>query len=100
MMPGRSLCLRLRDQQHHSHPLWRACYWRIEEKDGGTYLQVEFVALSRSIPVIFAWLINPLVKNIRRTLLSNLLIATGRTVAGNGHGVLYSNTGDDTENSS
>ena len=61
--------------------LWRLDnYWRIEEKDGGTYLQVESVGLSRTIPVIFAWLINPLVRNIPRTVLSNLLNATRRAV--------------------
>jgi hypothetical protein len=62
--------------------LWRLDnYWRIEEKDGGTYVQVESVGLSRSIPAIFAWLINPLVRNIPRTVLSNLLNATRRAVA-------------------
>ena len=62
--------------------LWRLDnYWRIEEKDGGTYVQVESLGLSRSIPAIFAWLINPLVRNIPRTVLSNLLNATRRAVA-------------------
>jgi hypothetical protein len=61
--------------------LWRLDnYWRIEEKDSVTYVQVEFVGLSRSIPVIFAWLINPLVRNIPRGVLSNLLTATRRAV--------------------
>jgi hypothetical protein len=64
--------------------LWRLDnYWRVEEKDGGTYLQVESVGLSRSIPAIFAWLINPLVRNIPRTVLSNLLNATRRAVTNN-----------------
>jgi hypothetical protein len=62
--------------------LWRLDnYWRIEEKDGGTYVQVESVGLSRSIPAILAWLINPLVRNIPRTILSDLLTATRRAVA-------------------
>jgi hypothetical protein len=62
--------------------LWRLDnYWRIEEKDGGTYLQVESVGLSRTIPAILAWLINPLVRNIPRSVLSNLLNATCRAVA-------------------
>ena len=62
--------------------LWRLDnYWCIEEKDGGTYVQVESVGLSRTIPAIFAWLINPLVRNIPRTVLSNLLNATRRAVA-------------------
>ena len=62
--------------------LWRLDnFWRVEEKDGGTYIQVESVGLSRAIPAIFAWLINPLLKNIPRTVLSNLLNATRRAVA-------------------
>ena len=62
--------------------LWRLDnYWRIEEKDGGAYLQVESVGLSRSSPAIFAWLINPLVRDIPRAVLSNLLNATRRAVA-------------------
>jgi len=62
--------------------LWRLDnFWRVEEKDGGTYVQVESVGLSRAIPAILAWLINPLLKNIPRTVLSNLLNATRRAVA-------------------
>src|SRR5262249_40121983 len=56
-------------------------YWNAEEKEGGTYVQVESVALSRTIPAILAWLINPVVRNIPRTVLSNLLNATRRAVA-------------------
>jgi hypothetical protein len=63
--------------------LWRLDnYWRIEEKDGGTYLQIESVGLSRPVPAILAWLINPLVRNIPRTILSNVLNATRRAVTG------------------
>ena len=40
--------------------MWRLyTYWRIEEKSGGVYLQVEVVALSRKFPLILGWLINP-----------------------------------------
>ena len=64
--------------------VWRLDnYWRIEEKDGGAYAQVESVGLSRSIPAIFAWLINPLVRNIPRAVLSSLLTATRRAVVRN-----------------
>jgi hypothetical protein len=57
--------------------LWRLDnYWSVEEKDGGIYLQVESIGLSRNIPAIFAWLINPLVRSIPRAVLSDLLNAT------------------------
>lgn len=54
--------------------IWRLySYWRVEEKDGGVYVQVESIALSRSIPWVLAWLINPLTKSVPREILSHLL---------------------------
>jgi hypothetical protein len=59
--------------------IWRLySYWRIEEKDGGVYVQVESVGLSRSVPWVFAWVVNPLIQSIPSGVLSNLLIATRR----------------------
>ncbi len=64
--------------------LWRLySYWRFEEKDGGVYVQLESIGLSRSVPAIFAWLINPLLRSIPRGTLSNLLNATRAAVARN-----------------
>lgn len=61
--------------------LWRLyAYWRMEEKDGGVYLQNESVALSRSVPWEFAWLVNPLLRSIPRAVLSNLLRDTRKAV--------------------
>src|SRR6266853_5728048 len=57
--------------------LWRLnSYWRFQEKDGGVYLQLESLALSRSVPVLFAWVVNPLLKSIPREYLSRLLTST------------------------
>ena len=68
--------------------IWRLySYWRIEEKDDGVYVQVESIALSRSIPWVFAWLINPLTKSVPREVLSHLLRAT-RVAIHNGHTTL------------
>lgn len=62
--------------------LWRLnSYWRFEEKDGGVYVQLESIGLSRSVPALFAWLINPLLRSIPRGTLSNLLNATRSAVA-------------------
>jgi len=55
-------------------------YWRLEEKDGGVYLQNESVALSRAVPFMLAWLVNPLVKNIPRNVITNLLANTRKAV--------------------
>ncbi len=57
--------------------LWRLnSYWRFQEKDGGVYVQLESVALSRSVPALLAWVVNPLLKSIPREYLSRLLTST------------------------
>jgi hypothetical protein len=62
--------------------IWRLySYWRIEEKNGGAYIQVESVGLSRSVPWVLAWLVNPLLESVPRGVLSNLLVATRKAVA-------------------
>lgn len=64
--------------QGHGY-LWRLTnYWRLEEKDKGVYLQVETIALSRDVPAIFAWFVNPLIRRVSRQTLANLLNATRR----------------------
>jgi len=61
--------------------LWRLySYWRLEEADGGVYVQVESVALSRAIPWELAWLINPIVHNVSRSYMTRLLTETRRAV--------------------
>lgn len=57
--------------------MWRLnTYWRAVEKDGGVYIQMETIGLSRSVPAIVAWLVNPLLRSIPRGTLSSLLEAT------------------------
>ena len=57
--------------------LWRLDnYWHLEEKDGGVYVQIEWVALSRTVPAVFGWLVNPLIRSIPRGVITNLLAAT------------------------
>lgn len=64
--------------------LWRLnSYWRFEERDGGVYVQLESIALSRSVPAIVAWFVNPLLKSIPRDYLSRLITST-RTALANG----------------
>ncbi|HKF25400.1 MAG TPA: hypothetical protein VKB24_05475 [Candidatus Acidoferrum sp.] len=61
--------------------LWRLCtWWRIEERAGGTYMQVEAIELSRTVPLLFAWLVNPIIRDVPRTFLSHLLAATRKAV--------------------
>ena len=47
--------------------LWRLnTYWSYEEKDGGLYLQIEAVSLTRSIPFGMGWAIRPYIESIPR----------------------------------
>ena len=60
--------------------MWRLnLYTRFLERDNGVYIQIEFLALSRTVPVIFAWLVNPYIRSIPREYLSNYMTTT-RTV--------------------
>ena len=64
------------DGNDHGY-LWRLnSYWRIEEKDGGVYVQNESLTLTRTVPVLLAWLINPLVKSLPREVLGDMLTDT------------------------
>jgi hypothetical protein len=39
---------------------------RFEQRDGGTYVEVEAIALSRDIPIAVRWLVNPIVRRLSR----------------------------------
>jgi hypothetical protein len=57
--------------------LWRLnTYWSYEERDGGLYMQVESVSLTRSIPNGLAWIIRPFVESVPRESLEFTLSAT------------------------
>jgi hypothetical protein len=49
---------------------------RFEERDGGVYVEVEAVALSRDIPVSLRWLVDPIVRRISRSSLATSLQQT------------------------
>jgi hypothetical protein len=47
--------------------LWRLnTYWSYEERDGGLYMQIESVSLSRSIPSGLGWVAKPFVESVPR----------------------------------
>jgi hypothetical protein len=59
----------------HDHGfLWRLnSYWRFEQRDGGVYVECEAISLSRTVPVGFGWLVNPIVRSLPRDSLANTL---------------------------
>jgi hypothetical protein len=53
------------DEEHGF--LWRQnTYWSYEERDGGLYLQIESISLTRAIPSGLGWAIRPYVESIPR----------------------------------
>jgi hypothetical protein len=56
----------LSDSEEHGF-LWQLnSYWSYEEADGGLYMQIESVSLTRSIPTGLAWAIKPFVESVPR----------------------------------
>jgi len=57
--------------------MWRMeTWWRMEEHDGGVYVQSEAVSLTRDIPVVIGWMIEPFVTSIPKESLTFTLEAT------------------------
>src|ERR1700747_1319155 len=56
--------------------LWRLDMdWSCEEENGGVFLQIELIALSRGVPAIIAWLANPYIQSIPQDYLEKVLQA-------------------------
>jgi hypothetical protein len=63
--------------------MWRMeTWWRMEERDGGVYVQSEVVSLTRDIPTGLGWLIRPFVTDIPKETLTFTLQATRKAVEG------------------
>ena len=57
--------------------LWRQnTYWTYEERDGGLYMQIESVSLSRSVPTGLGWIVQPFIEKIPRESLEFTLRST------------------------
>jgi hypothetical protein len=61
--------------------LWRMeTWWRMEERDGGVYVQSEAASLTRDIPAGLGWLVGPFVTSIPKETLVFTLEATRKAV--------------------
>lgn len=57
--------------------LWRLnTYWSFEERDGGLYIQIESISLTRSIPSGLGWIVGPFIESIPRESLEFTLRQT------------------------
>jgi hypothetical protein len=65
--------------------LWRMeTWWRMEEGDGGVYVQSEVTSLTRDIPTGLGWMIKPFVTDIPKETLTFTLGATRKAVQAHG----------------
>ena len=61
--------------------LWRTVgVTRLEQRDSGVYVEIETVALSRGIPVLFRWMIKPLTDKLPRNIMLETLKDTRAAV--------------------
>lgn len=62
--------------------LWRMeTWWRMEEHDGGVYVQSEVASLTRDIPTGLGWMIGPVVTSIPKETLLFTLEATRKAIS-------------------
>jgi hypothetical protein len=74
--PGTSAERALGPNEEHGF-LWRLnTYWSYEERDGGLYLQIESVSLTRSVPTGLNWVVQPFIEKIPRESLEFTLLST------------------------
>ncbi|HEY4359554.1 MAG TPA: hypothetical protein VGN17_01230 [Bryobacteraceae bacterium] len=68
--------------------IWRLySITRFEERDGGVYVEVEAMALSRDIPSSLRWVIDPIVRRISRSALLTSLQQTEDAVRSKASGI-------------
>jgi hypothetical protein len=74
--PGTRHERKLSPSEEHGF-LWRLfTYWTYEERDGGLYMQIESVSITRSIPTGLGWAIGPFVSSVPRESLEFILRST------------------------
>jgi len=68
-------------ENHGTGLIWRLhSLTRFEERDGGVYVEVEAIALSRDIPAALRWVVEPIVRRVSRASLAPSLQQTEAAV--------------------
>ena len=55
-------------------------YWRLEERDGGVYVECEALMLSRQVPAVFRWIASGIIAHAAERLLTGTLKSTARVM--------------------
>lgn len=67
---------------HDGGYMWRInSYWRLQQQDGGVYIECESISLTRDIPFGIGWIVKPFVTSLPRDSLAFTLETTRKTVA-------------------
>jgi hypothetical protein len=65
------------DPRKDTSIVWRLnTYWRLEERDGGVYVECEAISLTRAAPHGLRWLVNPIIRSLPGASLAHVLEAT------------------------
>jgi hypothetical protein len=68
-------------ENHGTGLIWRLhSITRFEERDGGVYIEVEAIALSRDIPAALRWVVEPIVRRVSRSAVATSLEQTEAAV--------------------
>lgn len=63
--------------------LWRLhSFWRFEERDGGVYMEVEAISLTRDVPRLLSLIVDPVVRQLPRESLEQTLLNTRKALGG------------------
>ena len=61
--------------------IWRLySFTRFEQSDGGVYVEVEAIGLSLDVPILFRWLVDPVVEHLPRDSVHDTLEKTRHAV--------------------
>ena len=69
-LPGTPQEHPLSEGEEHGFLWHQNTYWSYEERDGGLYVQVESLSLTRSVPLGLGWAIGPYIESIPRDSLT------------------------------
>ena len=69
-------------EDHGPGYVWRTFnVTRLEQRDDGVYIEMEMIGMSRGIPMVFRWLIQPLAERLPRSMLVTTLQDTRDAVS-------------------
>lgn len=68
-------------EDHGTGIIWRLySFARYQQRDGGVYIELEAIALSRDIPASLRWVVDPIVRRVSRSSLATSLQQTADAV--------------------